>query len=173
MVKEDLLRIGLTYDETMITTGGNHYKTEIRKHIRNAAFSELKNKQIGHSKVRDIKYETLEKQPYLTSPLFTNEDVNTLSNLRSHTTRGIRDNFQNLYKNNLNCPLKCWPSDAPPVQDTQQHLLFCSRLEIDQNTTVTTDVVQYDDIYGNVTQQKVAATLFTQLLACRNKLLDK
>ena len=42
MVKEDLLRIGLVYDEVMITSGGTHYQLAIRKHIRNAAFSELK-----------------------------------------------------------------------------------------------------------------------------------
>ena len=174
MVMEDFMRIGLVYDEARITSGGTHYQIEIRKHIRNAAFSELKAKQIGHSKVKHINYEQFEKQHYLTSPLFSNEDVSTLSNLRSHTTRGIRANFQNLYKNDTSCPLKCWPSGAPQVQDTQQHLLFCEKLEIDQNTTVATDVVKYDDIYRNGTQQKVAAaTLFPQLLACRNKLLYK
>ena len=56
MVKEDLLRIGLVYDEAMITSGGTHYEIAIRKHIRTAAFSELKNKKIGHSIVKDIKY---------------------------------------------------------------------------------------------------------------------
>ena len=33
MVKEDLLRIGLVYDEAMITSGGTHYQLAIRKHF--------------------------------------------------------------------------------------------------------------------------------------------
>jgi hypothetical protein len=46
----------------MITSGGNHYKNAVRKHIRNTAFSELKTKQIGHSKVKDILYEQFEEK---------------------------------------------------------------------------------------------------------------
>ena len=42
----------------------------------------------------DIVYQNLEKQPYLSSPMFTNDDIGILSNLRSHTTRGIRSNFR-------------------------------------------------------------------------------
>ena len=103
-MKEDFSRIGLANDETMVTSGGNHYQSAVRKHIRNTAFSELKTKQVGHSKVQNILYEQFEKQHYLTSPLFTNEDVSTLSNLRSHTTRGIRANFANLCKDNTSCP---------------------------------------------------------------------
>ena len=89
------------------------------------------------------------------------------------STRGNNDNFQNLYKDNPNCPLKCWSNGTQPVQDKPRHLLLCDKLKMDQNTTVATDKVKYDDMYGNVTRQKIVATLFTQLLACRDKLLDK
>ena len=70
------------------------YRSLIRKHIKAAAFKELKTKQSSHSKVNDIVYENLEKQSYLISPIFTNDDIEILSNLRSHTTRGIRSNFK-------------------------------------------------------------------------------
>ena len=132
LMTEDFRRIGLDYNEK----NEQKYKDLIRKHTREAAFKELRNKQKEHSKVKSINYESLEKQEYLSSALFSNEEVSILSNLRSHTTRGIRKNFRNMYKDNLNCPLKCWSDGSPPFEDTQEHLLHCSRLIIKTNLTV-------------------------------------
>ena len=39
---------------------------------------------------------------------------------------------------------KAFYISAPPVQGTEQHLLFCNKLE--QNTILATDVVRYDDM---------------------------
>ena len=92
-----------------------------------------------------IVYNSLVKQPYLVSPIFTNDDVEVLANLRSHTTRGILNCLKQLYKNNLSCYLKCWPADSTPVQDSQQHLLVCGKLELNKSTVATGKIV-IDDI---------------------------
>ena len=143
----------------------------VRKHIKEKAFKELKMKQESHSKVKVIKYETFEKQSYLVSPMFSDEDVGVLSNLCSHTTRGIRGNFGQLYKNNTSCPLKCWPSDSPPLKDTQQHLLVCKKITLNADS-VANNKIKYDDIYGSVTEQKAVTTLYRDILHKRQQLLE-
>ena len=145
----------------------------IRKHLRNAAFKELKTQQESHSKVKTIEYNSLEKQPYLASPLFSNEDVGILSNLRSHTTRGIRGNFKKFYRDNTKCPLKCWPVDSEPMDDTQQHVLDCTKIQTNTSPIVACGKPVYDDIYGSTDKQKEIVTLFKERLEIRNKLISE
>ena len=171
LVKDDFAQNNLIYDEEMIKGAKeNDYKTLIRKHVRETAFNDLKRKQGAHSKVNTIVYEKLEKQPYLVSSAFSNEDVGVLSNLRSHTTRGIRSNFHHMYRNNLSCPLKCWSPSDVPLRDTQEHLLVCSKLNLATQTVVRGNI-EYDNIYGNVEDQKAIVNIFKELLEKRNKLL--
>ena len=168
LVKADLAKYNIDYNEEFIKASKeDDFKSFVRKKIKEAAFEELKRKQMSHSKVNEITYEKLEKQPYLTSALFSNDDVEILSNLRSHTTRGIRSNFSQLYKNNTNCPLKCWSPEESPLKDTQEHLMVCQKIEINTNN-VSKEKIKYHDIYGNVNKQKEIVTLYKQLLDERN-----
>ena len=162
----------MEYDENLVATSGSGYKIYIKKQIRNAAFEELLKKKKEHSKVSDIMYETFQAQPYVKSPTFTNDDVSLLAALRSHTVRGIRCNFQNLYKPNLNCPLKCWTVGEPPPQDTQEHVLSCTRLKLGQDSTVANSQISYDDIYGDLVKQKEVTNLFKQLLVSRDTIIQ-
>ena len=52
------------------------------------------------------------------------------------------------YKNDKNCPLKCWPENRPPCLDTQQHVLLCNKLKLEYNNEVAIGDIKYDDIYG-------------------------
>ena len=141
---------------------------EFQTNLEKAAFKVLITKQQSHSKVRDIKYNKFEIQPYLKSNKFSNDDVSLLAALRTHTVRGIRSNFKKLYNNNTLCPLKCSPSS--PQQDTQEHLLVCSKLV--NSNELTNRVISHNDIYGNVSQQKEAVVLFDEKIRKRNKLLE-
>ena len=109
-------------------------------------------------------------QSYLKTSLFSNEDVKVLASLRSHTVRGIRSNFKNLYRGATHCPLNC--SDISPHQDTQQHLLVCSAIKLEQTNTIARNEVKYNDIYGDLQSQKEAVTLFRELLDARDKILN-
>ena len=173
LVKSDFNKYGIDYDENkVINMKEDEYRKEIRKHVKTTAFNELKIKQESHSKVRTIKYESLEKQPYLVSPIFSDEDVGILSNLRSHTTRGIRGNFKKLYRDNTKCPLQCWPVDSEPIEDNQEHLLVCSKIQTTSSKIACGKTV-YMDIYGSTDRQKEGVTLFKELLNTRNSLLSE
>ena len=172
LVKADFTKNNIEYKEDFITAAKvNDYKSFIRKNVKKAAFEEFKNMQAKHSKVSEIRYEKFEKQSYLQSPIFSNEDVEVLSNMRSHTTRGIRDNFKQMYLNNQNCPLECWPPGDTPARDTQEHLLVCSKLKL-KHQTVANEDINYEDIYKDVSKQKAVVTVMKELLDQRNYLLQ-
>ena len=174
LVKSDFKMIGKYYDENFIThTATASYKNTIKISTRRAAFVDLKNKHQNHSKVSEIIYENFQCQEYLSSGMFSNEEISVLSSLRSHTLRTIRCNFKNLYKSNLHCPLKCWPAGAEPINDTQEHLLLCSRLNQIQNTTVARSKVKYNDIYGDKYSQKAITSEFIQRMNTRNKTIQE
>ena len=151
----------MDYDGNLILSSGSEYKLYIKKKIRIAAFKVLQAQPQQHSKVKRIKYDKFEVQPNMFSSLFSNDDDALLAALRSHTVRGVRCNFRNMYKPNIYCPLKCWAPCGPPVEDTQQHMLDCTKLKLVQNNTVANKQIMYDDIYGDVAQQKAVASFQT------------
>ena len=86
LVKEDFTKNNIEYKEDFITASKvSDYKSFIRRNLIKNALKELKNMQAKHSKVSEIRYEKFEKQSNLQSPIFSNEDADVLSNLRSHT----------------------------------------------------------------------------------------
>ena len=103
----------------------------------------------------------------MTSPIFTNDDVNLLHALRSRSVN-VKCNFRNKYLNNLLCPL-CLEKD-----DDQPHLLECVELrnrfkteELNRNKNV------YQDIFADQCKQKEVTHLLSKLIEERGKLLDK
>ena len=76
LLKNDFSIIEEELNETAIAnTSANSYKKFIKKKIRFAAFKYLVELKETHSKVRSIEYKKLETQSYLTSPIFSNDDV--------------------------------------------------------------------------------------------------
>ena len=175
-VKEDYENIGLIFSESFITqTTIKNYKNIIKRHTRIKAFSDLVKTQKSHSKVQKIEYSTFKCQEYLSSGMFKNEEISILSSLRSHTVRTVRNNFKNLYKTDLNCPLKCWADGIEPICDTQEHILLCKRISerVPPNTTLARNKVKYDDIYGDIFEQKEVTSVFKQRIQIRNEILEK
>ena len=79
LLKSDFEMIEETFDEkSIVNTSVDSYKKFIKSRIRAAALKYLNQIKETHSKVKDIVYEHLETQAYLTSPLFSNENVNLL-----------------------------------------------------------------------------------------------
>ena len=147
------------------------FKSLIKKKIQKAAFEYLKNLRQGHSKVKDIMYDVLETQPYLTSPIFSDEETELLYSLRTRTADHFKANFRNQYGGKVDCPLKCWGEDEQPSEDTQQHLLSCAKLKQEINTQdLATENVKYEHLFGSTVQQKEATVLFKRLLDARKLL---
>ena len=84
LVKTDFEEIGEVLDEAEIVASSvNAHKKKIKIKIKEAAFKYLRSRQQTHSKVKDVPYRKLETQKYMTSPLFTDEEVALLFAMRS------------------------------------------------------------------------------------------
>ena len=169
LVKKDFELLGEVIDENKIEAmDSKTYKDHIKAKIREIAFKDLTTIQATHVKVQDIKYNKLEIQAYMLSPLFSSKEVEKLAALRSHSIRGIKKNFSSWYKPNLACPMGCL------AEDNQPHLRFCGPLLADLNREQKDAIkhIKYEDIYGSLDRQKAAITVFSWLLDARDRLLD-
>ena len=174
LVKEDYREIDISFDITFVESSGvEDYRRAIKNGIRKAALVHLKNKQKTHTKVKDIVYDKLEPQPYLRSPLFTNEENSLLFALRTRTARTFRGNFSNLYGGRVECPLKCWSlaMHEPPPKDSQEHILGCNMIQL-EDTSIANDKIEYGDLFADVLRQKEAVTLYTMLIEERERILS-
>ena len=134
LVRRDFEEMCLPFNIASVESSGVEvYRKTIKTKVREAAFKYLKNKQQTHSKVKDIKYDKLETQPYLKSYLFSNEETSLLFALRTKTARMFKGNFSNLFGGKVECPLKCWDlaMHEPAPQDSQEHILVCKKVEVD------------------------------------------
>ena len=173
LVAADLaeMNIGLT-EEQISSMKAKTYKKHIKTKVSQYAFKYLKNEQQRHSKVRDINYNKFEMQGYLKSPLFSKDDISTLFGLRSRTIRGIRNDFREMYKPDLSCPL------CHQHLDTLPELLNCTTLQAGTQKlaeSVQNSIKQtcHKDIFSNnILSQKQATETYTLLLNLREKILD-
>ena len=66
------------------------FKNHVRKCVRSAAFSALKDVQSSHTKVKNISYPKFSLQPYLASDTFSSEESSLLFNMRADTVNGFK-----------------------------------------------------------------------------------
>ena len=87
LISKDFELINEVQDDRLIQTANrSSYKQTIKAKIKAAALKYLKEKQEGHSKVKEIQYDKFQVQDYILNPVFSNEEVNLLHSLRSRTT---------------------------------------------------------------------------------------
>ena len=140
-------------------------KQKLKIIARNAAFSKLLEMQSSHKKVKQIEYRTLEVQPYLTSDLLSQKQVQTLTAIRSHCLKGIKENFPKMQQLSEHCPLKCGNKEAQ-YKDTQEHLLQCQGLGGES-------VMKLSDMYSqNIVSQANLAKLTFKLKRKREQILE-
>ena len=169
LVVKDFKMIGETLNESEIRCKSKiSHKNNIKQKIRNAALIYLKEKQNNHSKIRDIVYEKLEPQTYISSPLFNNSEVSLLFALRSRYI-DCKANFKSKYHNgDLLCQV-CAKSE-----ENQNHLLECDILNSKlKSEDIIKEKAEYNDIFKDVKKQKVIVTLFSKLLEIRKKILNE
>ena len=83
--------------------------------------------------------------------------------LRSQCVRGIRMNFKNMYKNSFFCPLNC---NTVQEQDSQEHILACSKLSEGFNLKVS------EFFSKEITAQAKLAKVFGKLMKKQELLLE-
>ena len=104
----------------------------------------------------------------MTSPIFSNEEVNLLQALRSRSTE-CKENFRQKYINtNLLCSL------CQTENENQQHILTCTVLiEKFRSENLSIDQVEYENLFSNnVNKQKEVTQLFMELFKIRETLLE-
>ena len=175
LVKKDLESIGVPFNKAFIqNTGVDAFKAFIKKKTTAAAHVYLTTNQAKHSKVSDIKYEILETQPYLMSSLFSDTETKLLTALRSRMHENFKKNFSQMHGGQVDCPLKCWSTNAQPVIDSQEHLLTCKPITERFHSNDIAEDVQYSDLFNrNVKKQKQLAVLFAKLLEIKNQICEE
>ena len=151
LVKEDFQNIGEVLDESnIVNTSIEAYKSQIKRKTRIAAFNYLQKKQSTHSKVRDVKYNTLKVQKYITSPLFSDREVSLLFALRSKYVKECKANFRSHYPQDILC--KFCDKNEP---DDQQHMLECIELNKHiKSQELSKNNIEYSDIFEDPSKQK-------------------
>ena len=166
LIKSDFQTIAVPFEEAeIINQSAPLYKSYIKTKVREAALKYLNTLKDTHSKIKHIEYESLQRQVYLTSPLFSNTDVNILFSLRSRMVE-CKSNFKNNYRdNNLLCPF-CSEED-----DSQQHMLERKILGENLKTnSIARKKIVYGDLFKNVEKQKGVTQLFKEIIEIRKEL---
>ena len=127
LIEEDFQTLGISMDVALVTqTSVDVFKQLVKSKIRNAALKYLQSIQQKHTKVNQIKYDKLETQKYLTSPLFSNEETELLYGLRTRTVDCFKANFANMNTGNMFCPLNCWSRGS---HHTEIHSNTCCNVQ--------------------------------------------
>ena len=94
----------------------------------------------------------------MTSPLFTNQEVNLLHALRSRSIN-VKDNYKQKYQVNLLCSL------CKKERDDQAHVINCEVLKrLIRTREVVMETCVYDDIFADHIKQKQITHLFYKFL---------
>ena len=169
LVKRDFEMIGEEINVNEIEqTSVNSYKRFIKNKIRKAALKYLNDTKDKHSKICNIRYEKLESQKYLTSEMFSDDEVNLLFALRSRAI-DCKGNFKNKYKeSNIICQF------CKMEEDDQPHMLQCNVIRKNlRSTKVVEEKYEYEDLFKDVRKQKLITEVFTKTIEIRNKLKDE
>ena len=169
LLHEDFKLMGEEQNDDVIqNTNTSIYKKQVKSKIREAAFKYLQSIKEKHSKVKNIEYQKLKVQNYMTSPIFSNLEVNTLHALRSRSTE-CKENYKQKYVySNLLCPL------CGDENETQQHILKCRVLLANLKTTnIIKEKPVYEDIFSpDVQKQKVITVIYIELFELRKNLQE-
>ena len=165
LVEKDLQLLDLQLsDETISRMSKYDLKILVKTKSINQAFQYLVAIKETKSKLDNICYlNSFKPLSYL--QLLTREQSSLLLALRTRTVRGIRCDFGDMFLDKT-CPLEnCLELDSIP------HLLACRVL---QGAVPRSTAVQYGDVVSpDQERQEEATVLFGQLLAARDKLIER
>ena len=138
-VKEDMkcLSINMSVDDLKLFSK-DKFKELVKKHVRAAAFSGLKEIQETHSKSMKLEYKEMMMQGYL-SPIsgMTNKEKSFAFSARAQMLKGIKNNFRQ-GQSDIKCSLGC------DKTEDQEHLLQCPALSDNEEIQAN-----YNDIYSD------------------------
>jgi hypothetical protein len=167
LVADDLktIQMSLENEEDIVKLTKEQFKTIVKKRVRQTAFIELQEAKRNHSKVRDIKFQSLAVEEYITSAKFSNQQCSLLFNLRSKCVNEFKGNFQ-FGGQHFKCQV-CMIEN-----DTQEHALVCMSLRkhITPANVGKLDSVRYEDLFGPTEYQLKITEAYEEIIETRKKL---
>ena len=160
-LQSDLNFIGEDMDDQHIVRMSKvEYKSYIQKKIEKASFQYyLSLKEKCKKKLQDLKYDRLRTQDYLINGQFSQEEINLLFALRSKSY-AAKMNFRKMNRGDLKCVFQCGQLE------TQSHIFEnCKPIQNQLNYIPT---MKIENIYGTVSQQKEAISVFIRIDHMRN-----
>ena len=147
-------------DQNIVRMSQDEYRSFIQKKIEQASFLYyLSLKEKCRKKLQNLKYDRLRTQDYLTNGQFSQEEINLLFALRSKSYPA-KMNYRKMNRGDLKCILKC------DQLETQSHIFEnCTPIHNKLNIIST---MKIDYIYGSVSQQKEAISVFIRIDNMRN-----
>ena len=113
-----------------------------------------------HSKIKYIKYKKLETQPYITSEIFSNEEVQLLFSLRTRMTN-VKSNFSSKFQQNPLCTFGC------TAEENQNHLLDCEAILNRLEDKSELAEIEYSDLFQDIEQQIQITKMFAKIFKIR------
>ena len=144
-VKEDLKQLNMDMNIDDIYSMPKHvFKKMVKDKVKHAAVQYLNGIKMTKSKAKDLKYDSLSLQEYLSSKCKMNIEEkqfifharSRMLNLKSNFKQGVSD---------ISC------SACKIEEESQRHLLQCTALA--DNSVLPNNVPQYDDLMGQDLQK--------------------
>jgi hypothetical protein len=140
------------------------YREYINSKIKAGAYKYyMKQKEKSKKKLKNLKYEEISIQQYLTKEYFSFEEKKLLFSLRSQCY-DARLNFRKLNKRNLKCRLNCH------YEESQSHIFQSCQPILDK--LGLKEAPNLIHIYGTPIEQKNAIKIFIQIDLMRKELLQ-
>ena len=168
LIEDDLDCLSINLKENEIQKmNKNKFKKYVKGKVKSRALKYLNQIKEKHSKVKDIKYNKLEIQQYMTDSRFTSNNIELLFKLRTRMVQ-VKANF----KTGLDS-LICDLCKVEEEEENQSHLLNCEVLLNQCESLYNDESVEYDDIFADKESQLKAVKLFEKVLEVRDNLLPK
>ena len=149
-------------EDQIVNTPKDVYKKWVKEKVKTAVFKEyLKLKEESKKKLKDLHYEELAIQPYLTSNEISIEQKQLLFSLRSKCF-SAKMNFKKMNKGNLGCRFHC------DSEETQIHIFEnCRPIK-----ARVSDPVKLNDIYGSLEDQIKAIQTLSKIDNVRKIMIE-
>ena len=149
-LQDDMTLLSFSMSESEMTSAtSRHIKNVVRRCVKSAAFNELKSIQATHTKVKDISYPIFSLQAYMTSSLFSSEEMSTVFNLRTNTINGYKMCFTKAYPDDKTCKLGCLE------EDSISHSYSCKVINLQDDESS----IEYSSLYSTIVDQKKSSSI--------------
>ena len=145
-------------DEEIQAMSTDKFKLIVTKSVEKEAMNYLNSLALKHDKSKALIKQKLCIEKYFLDPNFSKSDVELLFAFRTSMVRDIKNNFPQMYKNNIACDI------CKVHVCSQQHLLQCTELRKHVNVP---DDIEYGDLFKNTEKQLKIIKIMKKLLRAR------